>query len=411
MIAVAGISYYSAGFDMLAKYAGLAEEAASGNSISGAFTGIVWVSTCNRVEIYADIPVHCRKRAERLMLQQFGLTEKTEGFYIYTEDEAILHLLKVAAGLDSAVTGEDQVLGQLKLAYKNAVTANLTSPWLNRIFHKAFETGKSIRNLTDINKGHQSIASIAVALAGSFVTEYPAESSNGVLILGAGETGALVAEILVNKGFSNISIWNRSTIKARKLAVKLGLNVVTTDQLEHSYRTSSVVMVAIRNKEPLLNYGAERTAPSAKRLVVDLSMPFQVADTAENANNYVYNLSHIAAIRKETLEKRKEAIDDAMQLIWSAMSELATWKEDQWIGKTLQQWKLLMQQLKERQVRDYAEKHPEVDSATLSRFGEELSANILRQLAWSIRQQQKDGADWNKWSKLLANVEPYEQLN
>lgn len=411
MIAVAGISYYSAGFDMLAKFAGLAEQAVSDKSISTAFTGIVWVNTCNRVELYADIPVHCRKSAEKLMLRQFGLTEKTEGLYIHLEDDAILHLLKVAAGLDSAVTGEDQVLGQLKTAYKNAVTANHTSPWLNRIFHKAFETGKNIRNLTDINKGHQSIASIAVALAGSFVTEYPAESRNGVLILGAGETGSLVAEILIDKGFSNISIWNRSTVKARKVAAKLGLNVVTTDQLEQSYRSSSVVMVAIRNKEPLLNYSAERTAPSAKRLVVDLSMPFQVADNAENANNYVYNLSHIAAIRKETHEKRKEAIDDAMQLIWAALSELAAWKEDQWIGKTLQQWKLMMQQLKERQIKEYKQKHPEADSEILSGFGDELSATILRQLAWSIRQQQKDSADWNKWSKLLANVEPYEQLN
>jgi glutamyl-tRNA reductase len=408
MIAVAGINYKTAGFEKLARFSG-------GPFVPGnrpeLVSGQVWVETCNRVEVYADLNLHCKKSAERLLLELLGLKMKEPGIYVHFEDEAMLHLLKVSAGLDSAILGEDQVLSQLKSAFQIASDKRQNSPFLNKVFHKAFETGKLVRTLTSINKGHISAASIAVTLLESFTREYTKLKSAPILIIGAGETGSLITEILSKKGYKNLFIWNRSAIKATNLAKRTGGIVIPHNELEVNFMQAGAVIIAVSGKKPVLDFSGVTKNKAVKQLIIDLSLPYQVPAEIENKNTFLYNLDHIAAISKDNEGKRKEAIEDAMQLVWAALYELKAWKEQEWVGQTLQQWKIMLDQLQERQLKSFIKKFPDADPDSLAAFGREMSANMLKQLAWTIRQQEKEGSEWQKWSKLLSTVEPYEQLN
>ncbi|ULQ53826.1 glutamyl-tRNA reductase [Flavihumibacter fluvii] len=408
MLAVAGINYQSAGFEHLSRFT-------TSNKVvepcGDGILGKVWVKTCNRIEIYADLNLHCQKASEKLLLQQFGLNNRPEGLYIYFEDDAMMHLLKVSAGLDSAIVGEDQVLHQLKQAYKLSAGSKFNSPLLNKLFHKAFETGKNVRTFTNINKGNVSAASIAVSLIQSFIAEYQIQKNPSVLVIGAGETGALVTQILAGKGIQEISIWNRTASKAKAVAKQYGALAIPVKSLAEKFAQASIVVVAIRKKTPLLDYSQTASGKSAKRIIIDLSLPFQVQEDVASKNSFLYNLEQITAISEENAEKRKEAIDDAMQLVWASLHEIKAWKEQEWVGQTLQQWQILLHQIQERQLKAFAKKNPVADLNALAAYGRQLSANLLRQLAWTIRQQEKEGSEGQQWARLLSTVEPYEQLN
>ncbi len=407
MIAVAGINYQSAGFEVLSRISAAKRQA---GLRSDAISGMVWVQTCNRLEIYADLNLHCRKAAEKLLLQQLGPDLPKKITYLHFEDDAVLHLFKVAAGLDSAIVGEDQVLHQLKLAFKQSACQHLNTPLLNKLFHKAFATGKNVRTHTNLNKGNISAASIAAELLQSFRQEYPALKGTPVLIIGAGETGALVTEILVKKGFTQIMVWNRTAAKAKKLANEFGVTAIAVKSLADCYSKSSMVVVAIQKQTPALDFSINGQ-PGVKRILIDLSMPLQVQEAANSADSFVYNLEGITAIRTSNTAKRKEAIDDALQLVWASFHEFKAWKEQEWVGQTLQQWKVLLTQIQERQLKSFTRQHPDADQETLSLFARDLSAQMLKQLAWTIRQQEKEGSEGQQWSRLLSSVEPYEQLN
>lgn len=407
MIAVAGINYQSAGFETLSRISAAKRQA---ELRSDAISGMVWVQTCNRIEVYADLNLHCRKAAEKLLLQQLGPGLPKKITYLHFEDDAILHLFKVAAGLDSAIVGEDQVLHQLKIAFKQSADQHLNTPLLNKLFHKAFETGKNVRTHTKLNKGNISAASIAAELLDSFKKEYRLQQSEPVLIIGAGETGALITEILVNKGFQQVMVWNRTAAKAKKLANEFGVAAIPVKSLADYYSTSSMVVVAIQKEKPVIDF-SQVSQSGHKRIIIDLSMPRQVEETENSANNFIYNLESITAISSGNSAKRNEAIDDALQLVWASFHEFKAWKEQEWVGQTLQQWKILLNQIQERQLKSFSRRHPQADLETLSLFAQDLSAQMLKQLAWTIRQQEKEGSEGQQWSRLLSAVEPYEQLN
>lgn len=408
MIAVAGINYQSAGYRQLSRVSSaVTGEAMPVRNLLGA----VFVSTCNRIELYADLDLNCTTAAEKVLLKQLKLKKKPDGMYIHFEDDAILHLLKVAAGLDSAILGEDQVVSQLRKAFAEATSQKFTTSLLNKIFHKAFETAKLVRSLTDINKGNISVASIAAGLVQSFYGENAELSKQPILVIGCGETGSLLTQILVAKGYKDILVWNRTAAKAKAMSSQFGVTCLPAKALLAQYQKSAVVLVAVSTKEPIINYNVDQAAGDSRKLIIDLSLPFQVSDEVGNENCFVYNLEQVTAISKENSEKRQEAVDDAMQLVWSALHELKTWREQEWVGKTLQQWQLVLNQVQERELKTYLKNNPAADVASLAEFGRALTGNMLKQIAWMIRQQEKAGDESRQWSKILATVEPYEQLN
>src|SRR5687767_6889713 len=191
------------------------------------------VSTCNRVELY----VGCEEtEAARTAIQKFlaefhGIPgdQLAPHLYAKTGHDAVTHLFRVAAGLDSLVMGEPQVLGQVKDAFSLAARMGCTGPLLNKLFHSAFAAGKRVRSETALSEGAVSVSYAAVALARKIFGNLKGRT---VLVVGAGEMGKLTAIHMQSHGIARLMITSRTAAHAATLAQSIGGTTMPWDSLD-----------------------------------------------------------------------------------------------------------------------------------------------------------------------------------
>ena len=238
------------------------------------------LNTCTRLEVYAlatdeeaaeaaILDAVCGgdpARRERISDHSYGLTD----------DAAVRHLLRVAAGLDSIVLGEPQILGQVRQAAALAVDADTSGPILRRLFAAGVRAGKRTRAETRLARGPTSLAAAGVRLALRASDDFPAQR---VLIIGAGETASLAARHVAKRGPARLTVLNRTPDGARRLAGEIGCRWASLDDLDRQLEEATVVIAATSAPEPLLP--AERLARRLARgkprlVVVDLGRPRNV---------------------------------------------------------------------------------------------------------------------------------------
>ena len=195
---------------------------------------LVVLSTCNRLEVTWHLPDPDSARAEDLLLCRLAAPRESGEdlrtlFYAHRDRQAVIHLFRVVAGLDSMALGENQILGQAKEAYRTAVTLGGTRTVLNRLFHKAFEAGKRIRTETTLNQGAGSVGYAAVELAGRILGSL---EDRPVLLIGAGEAGEMVLRSLAERGSRRILVANRTYERGVSLAAQYRARPVRMEELE-----------------------------------------------------------------------------------------------------------------------------------------------------------------------------------
>jgi len=286
------------------------------------------LSTCNRVEIYAATSLAPEAAFEEL--KKFLVTHHAfdsaldKEIYTFAEPHSLQHLFKVAAGLDSMVIGETEILGQLKDAYELAFTHKHTGARLNRAFQRAFNVAKHIRTATNIQRGSVSVMSAAVELAGKIFSSLAAHE---VLVIGAGETSEKTARALQSRGVKRITVTNRSPERAMALAAELGGRTVPfenwTDALEQIdiaiSSTAAPQHILDRAKlEPLMRRRRNRPL-----LLIDIAVPRDI-DPAVNAldNVYLYNVDDLQSIADDYMNLRKEEIVRCEKIIAEKVAAL-----------------------------------------------------------------------------------------
>ncbi|MBI4212218.1 MAG: glutamyl-tRNA reductase [Deltaproteobacteria bacterium] len=243
--------------------------------VSGVKEGVL-LSTCNRTEIHAAVENEDIAEALRLKLcDSLGIIEpKSQGWYTYTDEDAIRHLFRVASSLDSMVLGEAQILGQLKEAYKVAFAAECTGNVLNQLYHRAFSAAKCVRSLTGIGVGSTSLSSIAIDL---IETSVCFRTPPTLLVIGAGEMGVRAAETYFERRLGNIIIVNRTAEKADALANACQATSLPWEKLDQAILLSDVIVVCTGSLEPVLHPGLiESRMQHVERkalTIIDLSVP------------------------------------------------------------------------------------------------------------------------------------------
>ena len=212
------------------------------------------VSTCNRVELYVgcDETDAARAEIERFISEFHGVpsAELTPHLYTKTGHDAILHLFRVAAGLDSLVVGEPQVLGQVKDAYNLASKLGCTGPLLNKLFHSAFAAGKRVRSETALAEGAVSVSYAAVALARKIFGNLKGRT---VLVLGAGEMGKLTALHMHSQGIGRLIIMSRTSTHAAALAQTIGGTAMPWDSLPAALAEADILITATGSSVPIIS--------------------------------------------------------------------------------------------------------------------------------------------------------------
>jgi glutamyl-tRNA reductase len=191
---------------------------------------VLVLSTCNRVEVYAEVDrFHGGLQdASTVLANRVGLDVPSLGehLYVHYEDAAVLHLFSVAAGLDSMVVGESQILGQLRTAYAAANELDAVNRGLHELCQHALRAGKRVHTETGIDRAGASVVSVGLAEAERVLGPL---AGRRALVIGAGSMGALSAATLVRAGVSELVIANRSPARARRLAGQLGARAVPLD--------------------------------------------------------------------------------------------------------------------------------------------------------------------------------------
>src|ERR1700719_64579 len=281
----------------------------------GLLDEIVLLSTCNRVEIYGTTQ---RTDSDIKSLLQLFCSEPRDlepHIYLYEDADAVRHLLRVAAGLDSMALGETEITGQIKNAYETAREAALTGPVLNRLFQKAFQATKEIRTRTGIGRGTVSIKSTAVELIGK--TDL---SQQSIMILGAGEMAESCVRLLVKKGARSIFISSRSFDRAVDLAMRCGGEAVCFGYCLFEMRDVDVVIAATSSSEALLSRDDVKNLMKARRnrplLLIDLAVPRNI-DPAVRGLEHValYNIDDLEALAREGVQARERELAACHQII------------------------------------------------------------------------------------------------
>jgi glutamyl-tRNA reductase len=244
-------------------------------------TEAVILSTCMRTEIYVVAEkFHAAMAEVRDFLGRLGFVapeELADHLYSYYEDEAVRHLFRVAAGLDSAVVGEHEVLGQVRSAWEAAVAERVCGPVLSALFRHAVEVGKRARSETLIGRGTTSVSAAAVAMAEERLGSLAGRS---LLVLGAGDMGSGIAEALASKGVGSVLVANRTWDKASALAARVGGQAVHLGGLAAALRGVDVLLTSTGASSVLVEVGdlAPVMAARAGRplLIVDVAVPRDV---------------------------------------------------------------------------------------------------------------------------------------
>lgn len=309
----------------------------SKKSLEGAFSFLKetkalkeWVilSTCNRVEIYASTDMPDSEISSILdfisMYHEIDKKELLPYLYIYKERDAVRHLFRVAAGLDSLILGELQILGQVKASFYESEKVGFVEDLLREVFYSAASTAKRIHTETNVSRGKVSIGSVAIDFIKEKIGDLVGKT---ILVIGVGKVTELVLKYLKKEGRGVVFISNRTFEKARDLACKIGARAVRFDNLRESLQKADIVITATRSPHFIIK---KETLGPRELLIVDLALPRDVDPRVREIGGVeLFGLEDLGAViqknrdrRKIEAEKAEGIIQEEVERLWQKLSGL-----------------------------------------------------------------------------------------
>lgn len=325
-----GINHRSAPLDVLERVS------LAGDRLPKALAGLVQgdhvnevvvLSTCNRVEIFAHVERfhdgYANLRDAMSTATGVDIDDFVPYVYVYDNEAATRHLFKVAAGLDSAVLGEHEILGQLKGAWETARIEGACQRLLDPLFEHAIRSGKRVRTETVIGRRTASLSHSAVSLVREQLGELDGKR---VLLVGAGEVGAGVAQALHRTAEIDIVVSNRTASRADEVAAALGARTVPFEEFADALTDVDVLISATGATNRVLDHDSVERAMANREgpmLVLDLAVPRDVdPSVAEIDGVSMLVLGDLQAFANRGLEERQKAVADAELVVDEGIAEL-----------------------------------------------------------------------------------------
>jgi glutamyl-tRNA reductase len=288
------------------------------------------LSTCNRSEIYlaSDDAARAREDAIEFISGFHHLPHDAFVPHIFTfEDSAVAqHLFRVAAGLDSLVVGEPQVLGQVKDAFQAASQRHCTGPLLTKLFHWSFAVGKRVRTETALGEGAVSISFAAVALARKIFGRL---QGRRVLVIGSGEISTLTAQHLRSHGVGDIAITSRTAANAQALADAVGGRAVPWTERMTALASADIVLTATGAQRPILTRDqVDRVRKRGNPLfIIDVAVPRDVEPSVGDIEQvFLYNVDDLQSVIEENMSRRAAEIARAETIVADEVARFTAWQ-------------------------------------------------------------------------------------
>jgi glutamyl-tRNA reductase len=336
------------------------------------------VSTCNRLEIYivTSETEHGIREVTQFLSEHSKLPVLSlrQHLFMLLHDDAVMHVMRVAAGLDSLVLGEGQILAQIKTTHKLGQQYNGIKTILNRLFKQAITAGKRVRTETTIGTGAVSISSAAVELAQIKVANLAACRAT---ILGAGKMSRLLVQHLISKGAAQINIVNRSRDRAHELARQFPdqpIRIYLLSEMMTVIADSDLVFTSTSATEPILDRTKLEIVlePNHSLMLFDISVPRNVhADVNELTNVQAFNVDDLKAVVAQNYESRRKMAQEAERLLEEEVEAFDIWWRSLETVSTISCLRNKVETIREQELEkalsrlgsEFGEKHQEVIEA------------------------------------------------
>jgi glutamyl-tRNA reductase len=360
-VAVIGCNHRTAPVELRERVAFSAQQAldaADELRRRGILEEAVVVSTCNRSELYGVAAEATREVTDSMedFLTSFHRLSRADldgRIYRSTGPDAVRHLFRVAAGIDSMLLGEAEILGQLRTAYGQALEHGSTGPVLNRAFQGALEVGKRVRAETEVGARPMSVAFAGVKLAERVFGNL---KGHAALIVGAGAVAEQVIDHLQNRGIRSLQVVNRTHERAAELADRTRGKAVAWESLPQALASADVIVTSVASGTVVSRELLERALKDRDGrpiFVIDLGVPRNVAAEATGLYNlYLYNIDDLGEIVERNKRAREAEIPRAEALINEHLAKFESWRAALEAGSIVDDLRAHFQQHRDALIRE-----------------------------------------------------------
>src|SRR5207244_2841380 len=328
-LAVVGVNHRTAPLEVRERFAHALREvpAALERVLSAGAGGGVLLSTCNRTEFYLAEPGDATPATVwAILTERLGEGRSASEYgYLVRDRDAVRHLYRVSAGLDSMILGESQIQGQVREAWETS--RSLAGPVLHRLFQSALLVGARVRSETALAAGAASAPSAAVALAGKIFGRL---AGRVALVLGAGDMAELAASCLVSEGVRVTLVANRTYERAQAVAEELGARALTLDEAWEHFASADIVLTSTAAPHAVVTW--ERVAPAIARrggrplCILDLAVPRDVEPAVGQLENvFLYDIDDLQAVAAQAAAERRTEIPAAERIVSEEVERFWAW--------------------------------------------------------------------------------------
>jgi glutamyl-tRNA reductase len=379
---------------------------------TGAIAETVIVSTCNRVEVYgvADVPGEGRAVAFGRLCRHRGVEAAALEPYFYThvDTEAVRHVFRVAASLDSMLVGEPQILGQVKDAFALAQSCETVGPTLHSLFTQAFAVAKRVRTETDIGRHAVSVSFAAVELAKKI---FDGLRGRAILLLGAGKMSELAARHLVEHGAFPIYVVNRTWSRAHELARALSGTPVPFDELTTALESVDIVITSTGSPTPIVTrrlIADVMQARGARPLFfIDIAVPRDVEPAVgELAGVYCYDIDDLRQVVEANLRERGREAERAEALVEREVAKFLARLGDAEVIPIIVSLRERLEAIRAGEVRKALARVPDATPQTreaMEALSQAIINKILHAPITKLRESSRAGAG-RSWMQLVHEL-------
>ena len=290
---------------------------------------LIIISTCNRIELYAVSNQLAYPELEAFLSDARGVPahELHPCLYRFTDLDAVRHLFDVAAGLDSLVIGEPQILGQITRALELARGQSAAGPTLNRLFQAAIHAGKRARTETAISRNPASVSSLAASVAEKALGHI---KTANVVVLGAGDMAELTVEALRKRGVEKIRVVNRTLERAHALAERWGAEAATFESLAEALRAADILISSTGAPHLVLTTpmiaDAMRLRMDRSLVLIDIAVPRDIdPDAAKLPHVKLFDIDNLNSQLEDSLTRRLDEVPQVKRILREELAEFESY--------------------------------------------------------------------------------------
>ncbi|MEX0290323.1 MAG: glutamyl-tRNA reductase [Flavobacteriaceae bacterium] len=349
--------------------------------------GLLVTSTCNRTELHG-FAEHPFQLIKLLCDNTQGTVEEfQEVAYVHKNKEAISHLFRVGTGLDSQILGDFEIISQLKRSFYRSKKLDLANPFIERLCNAVIQASKRIKTETEISSGATSVAFASVQF---ILKNVPDISEKNILLFGTGKIGRNTCENLIkHTKNSHITLINRTKDKAERIAGKFNLIVKDYGDLQTEIRRADVLIVATGAQSPTIS--KDLVYPKKPLMILDLSVPKNVAEDVTDLDNVsLVHLDHLSQMTDATLERRKQFIPQAEEIINEVEHDFIQWLETRKFAPVIKALKRKLKSMKDEELDYQSKKLSDFNTEQAEVVSDRIIQKITKQFANHLKETDID---------------------